>query len=133
MTTTPVTEDLNKVIMSAVNARVEASVAAALMGDETVGRMVVAALQQPVEVTKPGGYGKVSVPFLNHLMSSAIRSAAENAVKRVLVDEAQNIEDEVRKHIKRHAPEFAAVMAGQLVEQASKGYGVAVTLRLPGD
>lgn len=130
---TPPSEDLNKIITSAVNARVEAAVTAALAGDDTIGAMVVAALQQPVEVPKRDGYGKTQVPFLNHLMSSAIRDAAKRAVERVLVDEQATIEEEVRKHIKRLAPEIAQRMAGQLAETAGKSYGVSVQLKLPGD
>ena len=130
---TPVDQDLNKVIASAVNARVEAAVAEALAGDSTIGAMVVAALQQPVEVPSRNGYGKDRVLFLNHLISSAIREAAKSAVQKVLIEEQQTIEDEVRKHIRRHAPEFAAQMAGQLVDAASKSHGVSVTLRMPSD
>jgi hypothetical protein len=131
--TTAIEGDLNGVITAAVNARVEAAVMEALAGDATIGRLVVAALQQPVEVAKSDGYGKVRVPFLNHLMSATIREAAKQAVARVLVEEQQAIEEEVRKHIRRSAPEIAAKMAGQLVEASSKSYGVSVTLRLPGE
>ena len=129
----PITDDLNNVISAAVNARVETAVLEALSGHETIGKMVVAALQQPVEVQSRNGYGKDKVPFLNHLLSSTIRAAAENAVRAVLVEEQQNIEDEVRKHIRRQAPEIAQKMAGQLVEAASKSYGINVSLRMPSD
>lgn len=131
MTTASVDGDLNELIKTAVNARVEASVLEALSGDETIGKMVVAALQQVVEVPS-SGYSKAKVTFLNHLLTSTIRAATKNAVEKVLVEEQQLIEDEVRKQIRKNAPEIAAAMAGQLAETAAKGYGVSVSLRLPG-
>lgn len=127
---TPANEDLNQIIASAVNARVEGAVLAALAGDETIGAMVVAALQQQVEVPSRGGYGKDRVVFLNHLIASAIRSAAKRAVEQVMIDEAQTIEDEVRKHIKRQAPEIAQKLAGQLADAASQTYGITVELNM---
>lgn len=130
--TEPITDDLNRVISAAVNARVETAVMEALSGDQTIGKMVVAALQQHVEVPTGNGYGKARVPFLNHLLQTTIRKAAEAAVAKVLVDEATLIEEEVRKHLKRQAPEIAATLAGNLVDAASKSYGVNVTLRMPG-
>jgi D-aminopeptidase len=125
--------DLNTVIQAAVTARVESAVLEALSGDETIGRMVAAALQQVVEVKTDGGYRTAKVPFINHLIATAIRDATKAAVARVLTEEAPTIEDEVRRHIKRAAPEFAAKMVGQVVEAASKNYGVQVTLRMPGE
>jgi hypothetical protein len=130
---TPADEDLNKVIASAVNARVEAAVMSALAGDETIGRMVTAALRQAVEVPDPDRqYGKIRVPFLNHLIQTAMREATKRAVEKVLIEEAEAIEDECRKAIKRQAAGIAATLAGQLQDAAAKSYGVSVTLKYPG-
>ncbi|MBA4858019.1 hypothetical protein [Nocardia farcinica] len=48
--TTPADADLNQVIVAAVNARVEASVAAALSGDDVIGKYV-AAVEKPYGVS----------------------------------------------------------------------------------
>lgn len=122
-------EDLNSVITSAVNARVEAAVASALAGDEVIGRYVTAALQRPVEVPSTTGYGKDRKPFLSHVIEQAVRDATKVAVQKFITEEAQTFEDEVRKHVRRAAPDFAAQMVGALVQTASTGYGIQVSLR----
>lgn len=126
-------DDLNSVIASAVNARVEAAVAAALAGDEVIGRYVSAALQRPVEVPSSKGYGKERKPFLSHIIEQAVRDATKVAVQKFIAEEAQTFEDEVRKHIRRAAPDIAAKMVGALTETAAKGYGIQVSLRTSGD
>lgn len=126
----PVEGDLNATITAAVNARVEAAVLAAFSGDGTLGRYVTAALQRPVEVPDPDrSYGKRKVPFAHHLIEQAIRDAAKAAVQKVLTEDAALIEDEVRKHIKRAAPDIAARMVGAVSDVAAKGYGIQVSLR----
>lgn len=122
-------DDLNSVITSAVNARVEAAVASALAGDEVIGRYVTAALQRPVEVPSSNGYGKDRKPFLSHVIEQAVRDATKVAVQKFITEEAQTFEDEVRKHVRRAAPDMAAQMVGALVQTASKGYGIQVSLR----
>lgn len=107
--------DLNSVITSAVNARVEAAVASALAGDEVIGRYVTAALQRPVEVPNGTGFGKERKPFLSHVIEQAVRDATKVAVQKFITDEAATFEDEVRKHVRRAAPDFAAQMVGALV------------------
>lgn len=130
MTTTPNSEaDLNSVIVAAVNARVEAAVASALAGDEVMGRYVTAALQRPVEVPSARGYGKETKPFLSHVIEAAVREAAKTAVQKFLVDEMSSFEDEIRKAVRRTAPQIAERMAGQLAERAATSYGIQVSLR----
>lgn len=125
----PVEGDLNTIIVSAVNARVESAVAAALSGDEVMGRYVTAALQRQVEVPSPNGYGKDRVPFMSHVIESAVRDAAEAAVRKFIAEQHEVFETEVRKHLRKAAPEFAQKMVGQLVETASRAYGIQVSLR----
>lgn len=127
--TPPIESDLNLVIVNAVNARVESSVMAALSGDETIGRLVSAALQRPVEVPSPNGYGRERKPFMAHLVESAIRDATKAAVQKYLAEEHETLADEVRKHLRRAAPEIAAKMVGQLGDMAAKSYGIQVSLR----
>lgn len=124
-----VEDDLNSVIASAVNARVEAAVAAALSGDDVMGRYVTAALQRQVEVPSRGGYGKDRVPFLSHVIESAVRDATKVAVQKFLADEHEVLELEVRKALRRSAPEIAATMVGQVAKVAGSGYGIQVSLR----
>ena len=121
--------DLNATIVNAVNARVEAHVLAALAGDEVIGKMITAALQRQVEVPKADGYGKDRKPFMSHVIEQAIRQATENAVKQYIADEQETLVNEVRKHLRKAAPEFAETMVGQLVKTASSGYGIQVSLR----
>lgn len=124
-------DDLNKTIRSAVNARVEAAVMAALSGDEVIGAMVAAALQQQVEVPSERGYGKEKVPFMVHAVRSAIRSATKDAVAKVITEETPLIEDEVRKAFKRSAATLADSLVSSLAESCRSAYGVSVELRLP--
>lgn len=127
--TTEVEGDLNAVIASAVNARIEAAVAQALSGDEVMGRYVTAALQRQVEVPSRNGYGKDRVPFLSHVIEQAVRDATKRAVEKYLVEEHDALEAEVRKALRRSAPAIAEKMVGQVAEVASRGYGIQVSLR----
>ena len=128
---TDLTADLNTTITAAVQARVEAAVAEALAGGELIGQMVQAALNQTVEVPSANGYGKDRVPFLRSVLWKTIQQATADAVQRLLVDEQALIEAEVRKAFKRDAPEFAAQMVNNLVEQAKGAYGMRVQVVLP--
>ena len=125
----PVEGDLNTIIVSAVNARVESAVAAALAGDEVMGRYITAALQRQVEVPSANGYGKDRVPFMSHIVESAVRDATKAAVSKFISEQHEVFETEVRKHLRKAAPEFAQKMVGQLVETASQNYGIQVSLR----
>lgn len=133
MNATPGLEgDLNATIVNAVNARVEAHVLKALSGDEVIGGLVTAALQRQVEVPSSTGYGKERVPFMSHVIEQAIRNATKTAVEGFIAGEQEMIQNEVRKHLRKAAPEFAEKMVGQLVKTASSGYGIQVSLRTGG-
>jgi hypothetical protein len=124
--------DLNETIRSAVNARVEAEVTKALAGDEVIGALVTAALQQTVEVpARGGGYGKEKVPFMTQVVRKAIQGATQAAVAKVIEQEAPLIEEEVRKAFKRNAGAMAEGMVASLSERAASNYGVTVELKLP--
>lgn len=125
-----VTEDLNATIANAVNARIEAEVAAALAGDEVIGQYVAAALRQEIQPDRYNSRSKTT--FLTLTLRTAIQGATKAAVKRVLIEEREHIEDEVRKAIRRGTKNFAEQMVENLVKQASTAYGVKVELKLPG-
>ena len=128
------TADLNATITAAVQARIEASVAEALAGGELIRGMVQAALNQTVEIPKEnGGYGTQRVPFLRAALWKMIQEATKVALNAVMLEEQPRIEEEVRKRLKRDAPEFAKAMVGNLVEQAQRPYGLRVSVILPGE
>lgn len=132
--TSPLSDDLNQTIVNAINARVEAEVLEAMSGDETIGKMVVAALQQPVVVpSSKDSYRKVKVPFLHSLIRQAIQNAAKRAVERLLVEQEAEIERELRAHLHTIVPQLAQALAMQLAEKAKSTYGINVSLRFPGD
>jgi len=129
-TTDPTALDLNATIAAAVNARIEASVAAALAGDEMIGALVAAALNQEIEVGRD--YKKSKTTWLKHTVAEAIRAATKAAVERLVIEESPLIEEELRKAFRRQAGEFAEGITRSLRENAAKGYGVTVELKLPG-
>lgn len=130
MTATPPIPDIDKTIVHAVNARIEAEVFAALAGDEAIGAYVAAALAQTVEVPSRRGYGKEQVPFMHTVLTSAIQTATAEAVRRVINDELPTIEAEVSKALRRNVRGIAEGLAVTLKDAADKAYGVTVNLDL---
>ena len=122
--------DLNATIASAVNARIEAEVMAALSGDEIIGRFVTAALQQKVGEER---YGRKQRTFLAAAHHNAIQAATKAAVARLVEEERPLIEDEIRKALRRNVKTMADSIVGNLAAQASNAYGVRVELQLPGE
>lgn len=125
-----VTLDLNATIVAAVNARIEAEVAKALSGDETIGRFVSAALQQTVTVKDRNSYRETQEPFLTNVLRNVIQSATKEAVQRFVADEIESIEEEVRKALRRDVKRIATTLSESLVKAAAKPYGVDVHLDL---
>ena len=122
--------DLNATIASAVNARIEAEVMAALSGDEVIGRFVSAALQQKVGEQR---YGQKQKTFLASSLHNAIQQATKAAVGRVIEEERPLIEEEIRKALRRNVKTMADAIVGNLADKASSAYGVTVELRIPGE
>ncbi len=122
--------DINQIIASAVNARVEAQVLAALSGDEVIGRLVTAALSEPVSATGDR-YDHRKVPYITKVLRDAIKQAAADAVKRLIAEEMPSIEDEIRKALRRDIKQIAGRLANQLSETAAKSHGVSVELKFP--
>lgn len=122
-------DDLSQVIVAAVNARVEATVAEALAGDEMIGKYVTAALMQEIEIGT--GYRARKTTFLRNAIDGAMRSATEAAVKRVVADEAPAIERAVRAQLLSSVDRIAAQLVGSVADAAERPYGIRVELDYP--
>lgn len=126
-----VSSDLNQVIVSAVQARVEAEVAKALAGDEVVGRMVAAAMNQQVEV--PGGrYGEKRT-FLKAVLDKTVQEATKAAVQEAIAGEADAIRAAVAAEVRKRSKEIAASFTDELVENVKKGWSISVAVNGPKD
>lgn len=122
--------DLNQTITAAVNARIEAEVMKALSGDDTIGRFVTAALQQPVEVKDGRTYRTERVPFLTLTLRQAIQEATKAAVVRLVAEETPKIEDEIRKALRRDIPGIAAGLTEGVTKTVQRGYGINVDVAI---
>jgi len=127
--------DINEIISSAVNARVEAAVLEAMSGDQVMGRYVTAALSAPVKNEDRYGRSRTAKPetFLHHTVRSSIQKATTDAVKRVLAESEAELEDLVRKAIKAQAGDLAKKISQAMCDQASRGYGIQVQVSIPGE
>ena len=126
----PIEGDINQIIASAVNARVEAQVLAALSGDEVIGKLVTAALTEQVSATNDR-YDSKKVPYLTKIVRDAIKEATAAALRRLIEEEMPVIEEEIRKALRRDIKGIAGQLAGQLTKEATRAYGVTVELKFP--
>jgi hypothetical protein len=124
--------DLNTVISTAVQARIEAEVAAALSGSELMGQYVAAALQQKIEVKDGHSYRTRETTFLREAIDKAIREATKAAVRKVIAEEAEEIEAAVATELRRNVKTIAKTLVGKVVEKAEDTYGIEVNLKYPG-
>lgn len=113
--------DINQTIIAAVNARVEAEVAAAMLSDETFLTFVTAALHQPIEVGS-GYSNKRKTTFLRHTMDGAIEAAAKAAVAEELEGVKDAIKTEVRKALRASVGVIADSLVDGFVANASGRY-----------
>jgi hypothetical protein len=123
--------DLDATITNAVNARVEAAVAAALSGDNFMSSYVTAALQQHVEVNKAGGYGKEKVTFLHKVVSESVREAVGAAIRRHIQEDTDALEKIVVDELRRQRALIARQLVASLTDAADKTYGIQVNLVMP--
>jgi hypothetical protein len=128
--TTPVSGDLNQVIVSAVQARIEAEVAAALSGDEVIGKYVAAALNQPIEVGRDS-YNRRRTTYLRETIDTAVREATKAAVTQVIAEEREAIERAVRAELRDRVDGLAVQLVNSAVESVEKPYGLSVQLEYP--
>lgn len=128
--TTPASADLNQVIASAVQARIEAEVAAALSGDEVIGKYVAAALNQPIEVGR-NSWDRRKTTFLRNVIDEALRAATKNAVQQAIAEEREAIERAVRTELRDRVDALAVQLVGSAVESVENPYGIKVELQYP--
>lgn len=129
MSDSTVTGDLNQVIVSAVQARIESEVAAALSGSELIGQYVAAALTEKITVRE--NYRDRTTTFLRETIDSAIKAATKAAVQKVVAEEAPLIEKTVTAEMRKNVTAISKTLVGKLVEQADSSYGISVELRYP--
>lgn len=132
MTTTPADGDINAVIVAAVNARIEAAVAQAMVTDEGIRPLVTAAMMQEIEVKDGSSYRTKKVPFLSEILRQTIQKATVEAVERVAKEHADDIEAKVREALTSGIDQFAKGITESFVKQATSGYGVRVSIQYPG-
>ena len=126
------TQDLNQVIASAVQARIETEVFAALASSEVIAQFVTSALRQPITVRDPDTYRDRQTTFLTETVAKAIQAATEAAVRKVVAEEAPAIEAEVTKEMRKNVRTMAAQLVGSVTEAVKSPYGVKVELMYPG-
>jgi hypothetical protein len=127
----PAAGDLNQVIASAVQARIETQVAAAFSGSDLMAQYVAAALHQKIEVKDRDRYNTRTTTFLRETIDKAIQEATAAAVRRVIAEESAQIEAEVTKELRKNVKVLAAQLVGQVSESTKAPYGVTVTLNYP--
>lgn len=120
--------DLNTTIASAVQARVEASVLAALSSDDTFGRLVTSAMMEPVDVKQ--GYRTVQVPYIHHVIDSALRKAVRNAVDKFIAEEQEMLEAAAATALRKDAKTIAGALVGSLANTATHAYGLTMDIDL---
>lgn len=125
--------DLNQVIASAVNAKIESQVAAALAGDEVIGQYVAAALRQEVQPDRYNSRSKTT--FLTHTLTSAIQTATKKATAELIAEQEEVIKLEVRKALRGKIGELADAMVDELKSSTGRtdGYRVNVAVSLGKD
>lgn len=123
----PIDGDLNQVIVSAVNARVEAAVAAAMSGDEVMGKYVAAALNQQIEVGN--SYNRKQTTFLRHTIDNAMRDAAKVAVAEAIAEQKSVIVAAVKDSIVERLGLLANNMVDALADTATNPYAISVDVK----
>ena len=112
-------DDINDIIASAVNARVEAAVLEAVSRDDTMRVFVAAALQQKVS---PTGYGRDETTLLNHLLKKTIEEQTRAVVAEEVAAHADAIRREVRAALKKSIGVITDSLVDGFVANASGRY-----------
>lgn len=100
-------EDINQIIASAVNARVEAAVVEALASDGAIRAYVTAALNQPASDRYDRGK-----TFLRRLLERTI----EQQTQAVVAEEIKTAEDAIRKEVRAALKKSIGVITDSLVD-----------------
>lgn len=114
--------DLNDVIASAVQARTEAAVLAALSDSETFHALVVAALQQQVEVPNGTTYGKKRISYMQHTLQKSIQEQTKALIAEAIQEHAPTIKTEVAKALRKSVGVLADSLVDGFVANASGRY-----------
>ena len=109
-------DDLNQTIVAAVQARIETSVAEALLTDEAFAPFVTAALTQ--EVDRPGSYGRNKVTYLRLIMERSIEEQTKKVVAEEIEGQKEKIRDEVRKALRKSVGVLADSLVDGFVDSA---------------
>lgn len=121
--TTP-QNDINAVIVSMAKDKINEAVRNAIVGDEIIGAFVRAALQAPVQAYGTDRYNSKTVPFIDNAVTSAIHQAAQNAIRKVVEEQASEIEAAVRAALIAGIPEIAGTLYSRFAGNVSgSGYG----------
>lgn len=102
-------DDINQIITSAVQARVEAAVVEALASDGTIRAYVAAALNRQVDTS---GYGREKKSLLSHLLQNTV----EEMTKRVVAEEIKSHEDVIRAEVRAALEKSIGVISDSLVD-----------------
>lgn len=127
-----VSNDLNHVISSAVQARIETEVATALAGSNLMVQYVTAALHQTVEVKDRNSYNTRKTTFMRETIDEAIREATKAAVRKVIASEQDKIEAAVTSELRRNIKSVSKKLAGKLAAAAKGPYGMTIEVKYPG-
>ena len=112
-------DDINQIIESAVNARVEAAVLEAMSSSEVMGRFVTAALSKPVST---GSYSEKNKPLITHLLHNAIEEQTKAVVSEQIAELRPIIAEDVRKALKKSVGVISDSLVDGLVSSAAGRY-----------
>lgn len=91
---------------------------------DAIEKLVKAALSRPVDASgKYDGYGN-KMPYLDYMVGEEIRSAATAAVRKVILESSQLIEDEVRKGLSSET--IVAAVVNSFVKTAEQDWRIDV-------
>lgn len=127
-----VENDLNTVIASAVQVRIETEVASALSGSELMGQYVAAALTEKITVRDSGTYRDRQTTYLRETIDEAVKGATKAAVNKVVAESAPEIEKLVAAELRKNIKGISAQIVGNLVSKADSPYGISVEVKYPG-
>lgn len=119
MTTIDLGGDLNKTIVAAVNARINAETFAALSQDEVLGKFVQAALMQPMETER---YSSKKIPYIEQVLKNAVQAATKAAVAQWVNDNQGPIKERVRAALTNNLDGIAAAMVDSMTKSTESSY-----------
>lgn len=102
-------DDINNIITTAVQARVEAAVMEAMSSEGALRAIVSAALNE--QVATGNGYGP-KMPLLTALVQGTVKEQA----KQVVAEEIKDMEGEIREEVRKALKKSVGVVADSLVD-----------------